>query len=98
MTDHLPYRLKLRSWLPLLTGHDCITIGSTIYCRKSSLHRHTVAHEYCHVMQWRRYGVVGFLWRYLVEQLRHGYQGNRFELNAHAYADAHETEFADVGR
>ena len=90
------YRLKLNSWVPLLTGHDCVTLGATIYCRKSALHRHTIAHEYCHVLQWQRYGRIGFLWRYLLEQLRHGYVGNRFEVEAHQYADAHETEFADV--
>lgn len=90
------YRVRFRSWLPLLTGHDCITIRSTIYTRRSSLHRRTVAHEFFHVRQWQRYGVWGFLRRYLVEQIRHGYRNNALEVEAHIYAHGHETEFPHV--
>ena len=94
--NRLSFRVKFRSWVPLLTGHDCVTLGSTIYTRKTSLRAHTVAHEYCHVTQFAHYGVLGFLWRYLREQVAHGYVGNALEREAHEYADKYANEFVDV--
>lgn len=39
-------------------------------------------HEACHLLQADRHGCVRFVLRYLWESLRHGYRGNRFEIEA----------------
>ncbi len=41
-----------------------------------------VAHELCHVEQFRQHGYLRFLWLYLVESLRVGYYNNKFEVEA----------------
>jgi hypothetical protein len=41
-----------------------------------------VRHELCHVRQFKKYGWLPFLWLYLLENMRHGYRGNRFETAA----------------
>lgn len=41
-----------------------------------------VAHEMCHIRQFREHGFAGFLWKYLVESVRVGYYANRFEAEA----------------
>jgi hypothetical protein len=55
-----------------------------------------VAHEMCHIRQFREHGLALFLWKYLVESARVGYFNNKFEaearlagrLDAHLYAGA----------
>jgi len=41
-----------------------------------------VAHEYCHIRQFEKYGFFRFLWLYLVESVKVGYYNNKFELEA----------------
>jgi Domain of unknown function (DUF4157) len=44
-----------------------------------------VLHEYFHVLrQWHDGSLT--VWAYLVESLRHGYEQNRFEIEARAFA------------
>ncbi len=43
-----------------------------------------VRHELQHVLQYRRYGVAGFLIRYLYYSLIHGYYNNPLEVEARA--------------
>lgn len=90
------YRVRMKSWVPLMFGHDCVTIRRTIYCRKATLHRRTHAHEAAHVEQFARYGVLGFLWRYLREWFRSGYARNPFEIEAHQYAARYEADFRSL--
>lgn len=55
-----------------------------------------VAHEMCHIRQFREHGYLPFLWKYLLESVRVGYFHNKFEaearlagrLDAHLYAGA----------
>ena len=44
-------------------------------------------HEACHVLQYRRYGLAGFLLRYAWQTLRHGYWHNALEVEARAAGD-----------
>ena len=44
-------------------------------------------HELCHINQYRRYGFVGFITRYLAECLRNGYYNNKFEVEARKAED-----------
>ncbi|MBC6699742.1 hypothetical protein [Hymenobacter sp. BT190] len=41
-----------------------------------------VAHEMEHIRQFEQYGRVGFLWRYLLGWVRHGYYNIPFEAQA----------------
>ncbi len=47
-------------------GSSGITLGSWIFVRKGHADsRYLVDHERVHVAQWRSYGLIGFLARYL---------------------------------
>jgi hypothetical protein len=47
-------------------GAAAITIGPVISVRaRAATNERLLRHELVHVGQWRRFGVVGFLWRYL---------------------------------
>lgn len=41
-----------------------------------------VAHEYCHLQQFQKYGFFRFLWLYTVESIKVGYFHNKFEVEA----------------
>ena len=41
-----------------------------------------VAHELCHIEQFRKFGLVRFLWLYLAESCRKGYYNNCYEVEA----------------
>lgn len=73
-------RLLVRGWL-------AITIGTTIVSWRR-LEPGELAHELAHVRQWRRYGHVGYVIRYVASSLRawsrstDWYRDNTFELAA----------------
>jgi Domain of unknown function (DUF4157) len=56
-------------WLligPAAPGATATTLGSLILMRPRGLgDARLLRHELEHVRQWRRFGVLGFLWRYL---------------------------------
>ena len=39
-------------------------------------------HEDCHKRQWKKYWYIGFLVAYTYEHLKHGYENNKFEIEA----------------
>lgn len=39
-------------------------------------------HEVTHVLQYKRYGFIRFLFLYLIESIKHGYYNNKFEVEA----------------
>lgn len=41
-----------------------------------------VRHELKHVEQYAKMGTIPFLWAYLLESVKKGYQNNRFEVEA----------------
>lgn len=49
--------------------------------------RKWVRHELVHIEQFRKYGMVKFLWLYLTESLKKGYYNNRFEVEAREKSD-----------
>ena len=56
---------------PVPPGAGAITIGRVISIRRRSAHSaKLLRHELVHVGQWRRYGFVGFLVRYVRGYLR----------------------------
>ncbi len=52
-----------------------------------------VLHEYFHVLRQWDTGTLT-VWRYLRESLKHGYRGNRFEVEARAFTRQHVLAFA----
>lgn len=56
---------------PVPPGADAITIGRVISVRRRAAgSARLLRHELVHVRQWRRFGVLGFLRRYLGAYLR----------------------------
>ncbi len=41
-----------------------------------------LAHEMCHIRQFKEHGYVRFLWLYFVESMRVGYYNNKYEVEA----------------
>lgn len=71
------------------TARLAMVIGHTIHLHAVSkqdfLRRESwVCHELRHVAQYEELGKIGFLYRYLLESMRNGYQNNRFEIEARA--------------
>lgn len=64
-------------------GAAAITIGSVVSIRtRAAGNEHLLRHELVHVEQWRRYGAIGFLRRYLGSYLR-------WRLRGHGHWDAY---------
>lgn len=66
-----------------------IVFGKTIYlCNVSKFsflnNKTWLRHEVAHVKQYEQIGFVKFLLLYLVESIKHGYERNRFEVEARA--------------
>jgi len=56
---------------PVPRGYRAITVGSLISVRRSAAaDERLLRHELAHVRQWRQFGVLGFLTRYLGAYLR----------------------------
>jgi hypothetical protein len=50
---------------PVPRGASGITVGNLVIVRKGKASEYLLRHELVHVRQWRRFGTVGFLARYL---------------------------------
>lgn len=92
---HLPEDIHIRekSWLARLAGLKlrcrkvAIVFGNTIHLagvnKEIFLKNEAwVRHELKHIEQYRHYGFLPFILRYLLEWLRKGYYHNRFEVEA----------------
>lgn len=55
---------------PVPPGSDGITLGSLVIVRRGAASPYLLRHELVHVRQWRRYGRVGFVVRYVGSYLR----------------------------
>ena len=72
------------TWVPALLGAGATTLGHSICLRPTLLSEETargialIAHECCHVRQYRQFGAVGFLVRYAIGAIR-----SRFIHDAH---------------
>ena len=69
-----------------------IVIGKTIHLHNTSAkdflaNSRWVRHEVAHVRQFRRYGFLPFLFKYLLESIKTGYYKNKYE------AEARDAEF-----
>ncbi|MFD2513077.1 hypothetical protein ACFSRY_04315 [Pontibacter locisalis] len=71
----------------LRSSNVAMVLGKTIHL--SGVDRYTflkdegwVAHELCHIRQFKEHGYLRFLWLYLVESWRVGYYNNKYEVEA----------------
>jgi hypothetical protein len=79
-------RARFAAWY-LKFPSVAIVFGSTIFLWKIKKENFLkdkahLAHELCHVQQFRRYGFYTFLFLYLIESIKKGYYNNRFEVEA----------------
>ncbi|WP_181305194.1 hypothetical protein [Rufibacter sp. XAAS-G3-1] len=77
---------RIARW-KLKSSNVAMVLGKTIHLSgvsKEKFLRDTpwVAHELCHVRQFKEHGYLKFLWLYLVESLHVGYYNNKFEVEA----------------
>lgn len=85
------WRAKLAAKL-MKAGNMAIVFGNTIHIygvtkQEFLQHEKWVKHELKHIEQYQRHGYFGFLARYLLEGIRHGYYNNRFEVEARQAED-----------
>lgn len=79
---------RIAAW-KLHSGKMAITLGSTIYlhntCRGQFLsNKSWLRHELEHVRQFQKYGLLKFIFMYLLESIRKGYRNNKWEVAARA--------------
>ena len=85
--------IKEQSWIARIAAKKlrvqnvAIVLGNHIHLhnvsREDFLNSHRwVKHEMCHVQQFRKYGFLPFIFRYLWESVLHGYQNNKYEVEA----------------
>ncbi len=64
-----------------------IVIGKTIHLHNVSKedfleNKQWVKHEMCHIRQFKKYGFLPFIFKYLWESVRRGYYQNKYEVEA----------------
>ena len=69
------------------TDSVAFVLGSTIHLHNVSKEEFLadskwVKHELKHLEQFREYGYYTFIWKYLLESIRKGYNNNRYEREA----------------
>lgn len=99
--NSLPYKVSIKenSWLAKIAAKK-LRSTSVAMVLGTSIHLYGISrggflqddkwvkHELCHVRQFRRYGKLVFLVKYLWESIRKGYYNNRFEVEARAAEDS----------
>lgn len=87
--------IKENSWLAKIaawkmgSNNVAMVIGNTIHLHnvsRSAFLENTrwVKHEMCHIKQYKKYGTIGFISKYVLESIKKGYYNNRFEMEARA--------------
>ena len=90
---NIEFYIKENSWLAkiaaikLRTDAVAIVLGKTIHLYHTPKdeflqNKKWLTHELCHVKQYKQHGLIGFIFKYLYESIRHGYHNNRFEIEA----------------
>ncbi|MEO7522947.1 MAG: DUF4157 domain-containing protein [Ferruginibacter sp.] len=93
MANKISYKIKENSWLAKIAAKKlgkkdvAMVLGNTIHLWNTTEagflnDKQWVKHELCHVEQYKRYGFLNFLARYLWESIRKGYQNNKYEVEA----------------
>jgi len=91
----MEFNIKEHSWIAKMAAKKlrcsavAIVIGRTVHLHNVSgeqflRQQKWVKHELCHVRQFQEHGRYVFIFKYLWETLRHGYQNNKYEVEARA--------------
>lgn len=77
---------RLARWM-LKSDNVAMVLGNKIHLSGVSSavflkNERWVAHELCHVRQFKEHGYLRFLWLYLRESVRKGYFHNKYEVEA----------------
>ena len=90
--------IKENSWLAKIAAKKlkanavALVLGKTIHLYNTTKSEFLqddkwVKHELCHIKQFKQYGWLNFIVKYLWESLRKGYYNNRFEVEARKAED-----------
>ena len=85
------YIIKENSWVAWLAAKKlkvpavAIVIGKTIHLHHASKadflnNSRWVKHELCHIRQFKEYGYLLFMLKYVWESILHGYHNNKYEI------------------
>jgi hypothetical protein len=91
----LSYHIKERSLIARLAAWklNCnkvaIVIGQSIHLHNTKQQefladKRWLLHELKHLEQFKRYGLMRFIFLYIWESIRHGYTNNKYEIEARA--------------
>lgn len=86
-------KIKENSWLAKIAARKlesasmAMVVGRTIHLHNSSRqdflrNKRWVRHEVAHVKQYAKWGLLRFVFFYLLETFNKGYENNRFEVEA----------------
>lgn len=89
----MEFLIKENSWIAKLAAKKlksenvAIVIGKTIHLYHVSKQdflkdEKWVKHEMCHIDQFKQYGFLNFIIKYLAESMRNGYYNNKYEIEA----------------
>ena len=93
--DDADFHIKENSWLAWIAAKKlradsvALVLGKTIHLHNTSKeaflqNKRWLKHERCHIRQYKEHGFIGFIIKYLVESIRHGYHNNKYEIEARA--------------
>ncbi|MFT3703692.1 MAG: DUF4157 domain-containing protein [Agriterribacter sp.] len=86
-------RIKENSWKAHLAA-KCLRVDNVAFTLGKTIHLHNatrneflkderwVKHELKHVEQFRKYGYISFILKYIIETIRKGYYNNKYEVEA----------------
>ncbi len=85
--------IKENSWMAKIAARKlkekkvAMVLGKTIHLHNTSkseflLNKRWLRHEIAHVKQYKKFGIMQFLFMYLMESFNNGYDNNRFEVEA----------------
>jgi hypothetical protein len=85
--------IRENSWLAAIAARKlrssrvAMVLGKTIHLHNTTReeflsNKRWLKHELCHVEQFKKFGLIGFLARYLFESILKGYHNNKYEAEA----------------
>ncbi|MEO6406429.1 MAG: DUF4157 domain-containing protein [Ferruginibacter sp.] len=78
--------------MKLKNDRVAIVIGKTVHLHNCNAeeflqNERWVKHECCHIKQFKQHGFIPFIYKYLLESIKHGYYKNKFEAEAREAED-----------
>jgi hypothetical protein len=91
--DKQNLHIKEKSWIAWIAAKKlqassvAIVVGKTIHLHNTTKNeflqnKSWVKHELCHIRQFEEHGFFTFIFKYIVESVKHGYYNNKYEREA----------------